>query len=169
MCPVSRHLPLVPLSLVGLLGSAGLASAQFTPILEWSWTSSAVEPTALNVMMTPSVVDLNGDGVPDVVFASTASTGGGLVEVGFLRALNGNDGSEIFTVTDPEFYARAKEGAAISIRAHDGVITLDGKEFRSEPVSEIAHMIQSAGGIVPAVEKHGRETFDVLTAGAAVG
>jgi len=70
----------------------------FNPVLEWSWTSSSTEPTALNVMGTPSVVDLDKDGVPDVVFGATASTSGALVEVGFLRALNGNDGSEIFTV-----------------------------------------------------------------------
>lgn len=71
----------------------------FNPILEWSWTSSSVESSALNVMGTPSVVDLNKDGVPDVVFGTTASPGGGLVEVGFLRAISGNDGSELFTVT----------------------------------------------------------------------
>ena len=44
------------------------------------------------------MIDLNKDGVPDVVFGSTASTSGGLTEVGFLRALNGDDGSEIFTL-----------------------------------------------------------------------
>ena len=81
-----------------LLG-ATLPAFAINPVLEWSWTSSAVESTALNVMMTPSVIDLNKDGTPDVVFASTASTGGGRVEVGYLRALNGNDGSEMFTVT----------------------------------------------------------------------
>jgi hypothetical protein len=70
----------------------------FNPVLEWSWTSSSTEPTALNVMGTPSVVDLNKDGVPDVVFGTTANTGGGALLVGFLRALNGNDGSEMFTV-----------------------------------------------------------------------
>jgi hypothetical protein len=75
-----------------------VAAGQVTPVLEWSWTSSTVEPNALNVMNTPSVIDLNGDNVPDVVFGSTASTGGGQVEVGFLRALNGSDGAELFTV-----------------------------------------------------------------------
>lgn len=69
--------------------------------LEWSWTSSTIEPTALNVMMTPAVVDLTGDGVPEVIFGSTASTGGGYVEVGVLRALNGATGAELFTQTDP--------------------------------------------------------------------
>jgi hypothetical protein len=80
-----------------------------------------VEPTALNVMMTPSVIDLTNDGIPDVVFASTASTGGSVVEVGFLRALNGNNGSEIFTVTDP---AR-RVNTACSIATGD--IDLDGR------------------------------------------
>jgi 3-isopropylmalate dehydratase small subunit len=76
-----------------------------------------------------------------------------------------NEAVPFFTVTDPEFHARAKDGAAISIRANDGVILLDGKEFQSEPVSEIAHMIQSAGGIVPAVEKHGRENVRCIDRG----
>ncbi len=118
---LSRRCLLVPLSLAGVLSSAGVLSAQFTPILEWSWTSSSVEPTALNVMMTPSVIDLSGDGIPDVVFASTASTGGGAVEVGFLRALNGNDGSEIFTVTDPAL----RVNTACSVATGD--IDLDGR------------------------------------------
>jgi hypothetical protein len=59
------------------------------PVLQWSWTSSAVEPASLNVMMTPAVIDVNGDLVPDVVFGSTDSTGGGYFEVGMLRALDG--------------------------------------------------------------------------------
>ena len=40
-----------------VVGSPGMISAT----LEWSWTSSMTEPNALNVMMTPSVVDLDGD------------------------------------------------------------------------------------------------------------
>ena len=82
------------------LTSSPIAAQTFNPILEWSWTSSSVQPTALNVMNTPSVIDLNQDGIPDVVFGATASSTGGLVEVGFLRALNGEDGSELFTVDD---------------------------------------------------------------------
>ena len=92
----------------------------FDPGLEWSWTSSAVEPNSLNVMMTPGIIDLNGDGIPDVVFGTTSSTGGGLVEVGVLRALNGNDGSELFTVTDPTL--RINTASSIAV----GDIDLDG-------------------------------------------
>jgi hypothetical protein len=71
-------------------------------------------------MGTPSVIDLNKDGVPDVVFGSTASTSGRLVEVGFLRALNGSNGSEMFTVTDPAL--RISTTASIAV----GDIDLDG-------------------------------------------
>jgi hypothetical protein len=96
------------------------AQATFAPVLEWSWTSSSVEPTALNVMSTPSVIDLNLDGVPDVVFGSTASTGGGLVEVGFLRALNGSDGSELFTVTDASYLVNTASSVATADIDGDG-------------------------------------------------
>jgi hypothetical protein len=88
------------LGLVLAIVSIGHAQT-FTPVLEWSWTSSTVQPTALNVMMTPSVIDLTGDGIPEVVFGSTASTGGGVAEAGYLRALDGRTGAELFTVTDP--------------------------------------------------------------------
>lgn len=94
---------------------------QFNPVIEWSWTGNSVLPDSLNVMMTPAIIDLNGDGVPDIVFGSTASRGGGLVEVGVLRALSGDDGRELFTVTDPTL--------AISTTASVDVgdIDLDGK------------------------------------------
>jgi len=47
----------IVLSLICL--SLPISGFAFSPVLEWSWTSSAVEPSALNVMGTPSVVDLN--------------------------------------------------------------------------------------------------------------
>jgi hypothetical protein len=75
------------------------AGGAFSPVLEWSWTASATLPSELNVMSTPAVIDLDGDDVADVIFGATASTGGGLVESGHLRALNGDSGTELFTVT----------------------------------------------------------------------
>lgn len=93
----------------------------FTPALEWKWDSSPNAPTALNVMMTPSVIDLNGDSIPEIVFASTASLGGGEVEVGVLRALNGKTGAELFTVTDPSLAVNTVSSVAT------GDIDIDGK------------------------------------------
>jgi len=90
------------------------------PIIEWSWTSSMVMPDHLNVMMTPGVIDLSGDGIPDVVFGATNETGGSLVVVGVLRALSGADGSELFTVTDPTLQITTASSVAV------GDIDLDG-------------------------------------------
>lgn len=92
----------------------------FSPVLEWSWTSSSTLPNELNVMSTPAIIDITGDGVPDVVFGATASTGGGLVEFGHLRALSGDNGTEIFTVTAPGLEISSTSSVAA------GDIDLDG-------------------------------------------
>lgn len=92
----------------------------FNPELEWSWTSSTVEPARLNVMMTPGVIDLNDDGMPDVVFGSTSSTTGGLVEIGVLRALSGADGAELFTVNDPTMLISTTASVAVGDIDGDG-------------------------------------------------
>ncbi|MFC2174175.1 FG-GAP-like repeat-containing protein, partial [Acidobacteriota bacterium] len=93
----------------------------FTPIIEWVWNSSSVEPDALNVMSTPAIIDINSDTVPDVIFGSTASTGGGRVEIGVLRALNGDDGTEIFTVDDPLYYVNTASSVAVGDIDNDGL------------------------------------------------
>ena len=107
-------------ALLVLFAVPGPANADFIPSIEWAWTSSSVAPTSLNVMSTPSVIDLNGDGKPDVVFGSTASTGGGLVESGVLRALSGTNGTELFTVTDPAYAINAASSVATGDIDGDG-------------------------------------------------
>lgn len=114
---------LLDVALVAVMSCSGAANA-FSPVLEWAWTSSAIQPDALNVMMTPSVVDLNKDGTPDVVFGSTASRTGGLIEVGYLRALNGNDGSEMFTVTDPNLRVNTVSSIAVGDIDNDGFVEI---------------------------------------------
>ena len=116
--------------LTGLISAQALA---FTPVIEWSWTSSSTLPTALNVMGTPSVIDLNLDGTPDVVFASTASTAGGLIEAGYLRALNGNDGSELFTVNNASYLVSSSCSVATGDIDNDGapeIVTCDNSGVR---------------------------------------
>ncbi len=93
----------------------------FNPVLEWAWTSSSIQPDDLNVMMTPAVIDLNADGIPDVVFGSTSFTTSVPVQPGPLRAVRGNNGAELFTVTTPDNYVNARGELAV------GDIDLDGR------------------------------------------
>lgn len=89
----------------------------FNPVLEWSWTSSGVLPNAVRVIMTPAVIDLNGDGIPDVVFGS----GEHLEGPGPLRAVSGDNGVELFTVTSSAHYVNPIGQLAV------GDIDLDGR------------------------------------------
>ncbi|MCA9752882.1 MAG: 3-isopropylmalate dehydratase [Gemmatimonadetes bacterium] len=80
-----------------------------------------------------------------------------------------NEAVPFFLIDDPAFFAAAKDGATIMIDPGTGVLNVGGREYRSTPPADIAARIQSAGGIVPSVQRHGKETFDVLTRGAPVG
>jgi WD40 repeat protein len=91
----------------------------FEPEVEWAWTGSTVMPDHKNVMMTPVVVDVNGDNVSDVVFNAYAL--GNYDTNGILRAISGANGQDLWAVTDPAYRVR---GAA-SIAAGD--IDNDGK------------------------------------------
>jgi aconitate hydratase/homoaconitate hydratase len=80
-----------------------------------------------------------------------------------------NEAVPYFLLDDPEFHAAVRDGLEITVRSDDGVVRVDGREWKAVAPAAIASRIQDAGGIVPAVRRHGKETFDVLTAGAAVG
>ncbi|MFP4440651.1 MAG: FG-GAP-like repeat-containing protein, partial [Chloroflexaceae bacterium] len=58
-----------------------------------------MEPTSDAVIMTPAVADLTGDGIPEIIFTSFP---GSPNTVGHLRAIRGDDGSPVFTVTHPD-------------------------------------------------------------------
>jgi hypothetical protein len=104
-------------------GGCGFApgAGSFNPVVEWVWNASAIQSDALNVFMTPAVIDLNGDAVPDIVFGSTASTSGGYVEAGLLRALNGSNGAELFSVTDPALALNVAASIAVGDIDNDGL------------------------------------------------
>ncbi|WNG16631.1 FG-GAP-like repeat-containing protein [Cystobacter fuscus] len=80
------------------------------PELKWAWTGSAVMPEHHQVMMTPVVVDVNADGVSDIVFSTFA--GGTYQTDGVLRAVSGEDGHDLWAVTDPA--ARVKPAASLA-------------------------------------------------------
>ncbi len=94
----------------------------FEPELEWAWTGSPVMPDHKQVMMTPAVVDVNGDGVPDVVF--NAFAGNQYAYNGVLRAISGDDGRDLWTVTDPAYRVRGAASIAAGDIDHDGKVEL---------------------------------------------
>ncbi len=81
------------------------------PIVEWSWTTPAVEPTfkqLIVTLVTANLTDDNSDGkidegdIPDVIFPTTNQiTDGNLcLDNGILRAISGAGGGSVFDVTD---------------------------------------------------------------------
>ncbi|MDY7228197.1 choice-of-anchor A family protein [Hyalangium rubrum] len=98
----------------------------FQPELEWKWPATsagaAVMPQYKQVMMTPVVVEVNGDGVPDVVFNSFASTN--YTTDGVIRAISGADGSELWTVTNTAQRVRGASSIAAGDIDNDGRVEL---------------------------------------------
>ncbi len=76
--------------------------------VEWHWDGTgSTDPDYNQVMMTPAVINLDddtGDGVideedtPDVVFSSFYNSNFGYTQDGRLRAVSGEDGSELWTL-----------------------------------------------------------------------
>jgi hypothetical protein len=69
----------------------------FAPSVEWSWTSSTIKPTFMQVINMPVVIDLDKDGVPEVIIVT--STGFATDGVAYLRALDGKTGKEKWPAT----------------------------------------------------------------------
>ncbi|GHG67591.1 FG-GAP-like repeat-containing protein [Comamonas sp. JC664] len=105
----------------------------FEPEVEWAWTASPLMPTHLNVQTTPVVVDVNQDGIPDVVFNSFE--GWNFKTNGVLRAISGADGADLWAVTDPAY--RTRGSATVAAGDIDG----DGKV-------ELCTVPESARGII---------------------
>jgi hypothetical protein len=72
-------------------------AAALTPKIEWSWTSSAIHPEAIQIINMPVVIDLDKDTIPDVVIVTSADFTS--THAAYLRALNGKDGTEKWPAT----------------------------------------------------------------------
>jgi hypothetical protein len=102
---------------------------ELAPKLKWTWSGSSHAPAHDQVMMAPMVANLtddNGDGkidrndVPDVVFSSFDRNGINFSTGGVLRAVSGDDGRELFAVTDPALATTPVSGVAIADLDNDG-------------------------------------------------
>ena len=69
----------------------------FTPEQEWEWRENPIHPGYDDIMATPAIADLDGDGIPDVVFA--AFSGGAYTSPGALVAIAGDGSGTLWSVT----------------------------------------------------------------------
>ncbi len=69
----------------------------FQPVVEWSWSSPAVQTAYDNVDTIPLVADMDGDGLPEIIFA--ASDQGSFGE-GWVRCLRGDGSGELWVADD---------------------------------------------------------------------
>jgi hypothetical protein len=80
----------------------------FTPVLEWAASTATLEPTCMHAISAPVVVDLTGDGAPEVVanFACDSAW-----EDGVLRAYTGT-GDPLWTAGGAELRIHGRIGIA---------------------------------------------------------
>ena len=93
------------------------------PIIEWSWTESAIMPGFVQVINMPVVVDLEKDGTPDVVIVTSDgySEGG----AAYLRALDGGTGAEKWDANNDLYQL----GSRVQPRVTPAVADIDGDGY----------------------------------------
>ena len=88
----------------------------FAPRVKWEWQGGNILAAYNQIMMTPMVGDIDGDCMPDVVFATFAA--GNYGGDGVLRAVRGDGKGELWTVTDGAL--RVVPGAQLALADTDG-------------------------------------------------
>ncbi|MGE5334336.1 MAG: aconitase family protein [Nitrososphaerota archaeon] len=77
-----------------------------------------------------------------------------------------NEALPYLVVTDPAFYALATEGAELEVDLARGIVrdAASGREFQAQTPSPMIQALTAEGGLVAAVQRHGKEVFSALTA-----
>ena len=77
-----------------------------------------------------------------------------------------NEALPYLIVRDPAFYELADEDAEVEIDLASGVIrhVSSGKTFQAQTVTPMIQALQAEGGLVKAVQRHGKDVFAALTA-----
>jgi len=108
----------------------------FQPELQWAWTGSSILPEFNQVMMTPAVADVNGDGTPDIVFSSfKVIPGDGFTwREGVLRAISGANGQDLWAVTDPAHRIKGASSIAVGNIDGDPMVEICGIPFNGRGI-----------------------------------
>src|SRR5262249_20060644 len=97
---------------------------------------------------------LQGAGVRAVIAKSFA----------FIHKRNlGNEALPFLVVPDAEFYERAVDGAEVSIDFSRSEVQVGGVAYRARGATPMIQALTRAGGLVPAILRHGGRGFSPLT------
>lgn len=111
------------------------SAGAFNPVVKWKWTGSNILAEYNQVMMTPVVgriADTNGDGViderdvPAIIFSTWfyGNYGNHYNDDGVLRAIRGDNGQEIFTISDSSLRVNPTAQIALGDIDNDGFLEI---------------------------------------------
>ncbi len=152
---------------------------EFDPVVEWAKGTFSVRPGSDQVMMTPAVIDLNGDGTPDIVFITFGDQGIADSCPGVLRAISGRDGAELWSVSDPSYAVEGFAGLAVGDIDRDGrpevvALAADNRRllaFEDDGTPKWASEVVASGGVnwgAPALADLDHDGTPEIVFGAAV-
>jgi aconitate hydratase/homoaconitate hydratase len=77
-----------------------------------------------------------------------------------------NEALPYLVVNDPAFYELAEEGRELEVDLASGTVrdVASGQTFQAQVATPMIQALQAAGGLVPAVQRHGKDVFSALSA-----
>ncbi|HKA89539.1 MAG TPA: aconitase family protein, partial [Haliangiales bacterium] len=73
-----------------------------------------------------------------------------------------NEALPFLVVPDAEFYELAREGEAVTVDFERGEVTVGGRTFAAHGATPMVRALSRAGGLVPAIQRHGTSVFTQL-------
>jgi 3-isopropylmalate dehydratase small subunit len=78
-----------------------------------------------------------------------------------------NEALPYLIVTDDDFYRAAQENVDIDIDFAAGAVRVGGKRYAAHGATPMIRALAQAGGLVPAIQKHGTGVFTQLAGAGA--
>lgn len=102
-----------------------IPSVPFSIAFKGEWPGEEIShPDSLNILTTPMVADLDGDGLVEIIFVATDSTDGSALTAGVLRVISGDGLFEVFTISEPNLPINATAPLAIGDLDGDGLLEI---------------------------------------------